>query len=64
MRLHARTAIITGAGSGFGAAMTKRFSQEGARVLACDRDFDAVERLCEELVSHGRSRSTSPEPTR
>jgi 3-oxoacyl-[acyl-carrier protein] reductase len=35
--------------------MAKRFSQEGARVLACDRDYDAVERLCEELVSHGRA---------
>jgi 3-oxoacyl-[acyl-carrier protein] reductase len=55
MRLDGRTAIITGAGSGFGAAMTKRFSQEGAQVLACDRDFDAVERLCEELVSDGRA---------
>jgi 3-oxoacyl-[acyl-carrier protein] reductase len=55
MRLDGRTAIITGAGSGFGAAMTKRFSQEGARVLACDRNFGAVERLCEELVSDGRA---------
>jgi len=55
MRLDGRTAIITGAGSGFGAAMTERFSQEGARVLACDRDFDAVERLCEELLRAGRA---------
>jgi len=55
MRLDGRTAIITGAGSGFGAAMTKRFSQEGARVLACDRDFDAVERLCAELLRAGRA---------
>jgi 3-oxoacyl-[acyl-carrier protein] reductase len=55
MRLEGRTAIITGAGSGFGAAMTRRFSQEGARVLACDRDFDAVERLSEELLRAGRA---------
>lgn len=55
MRLSGRTAIITGAGSGFGAAMTKRFSQEGAQVLACDWDFGAVERLCEELASDGRA---------
>jgi len=55
MRLDGRTAIITGAGSGFGAAMTRRFSREGARVLACDRDFDAVEKLCEELLRDGRA---------
>jgi 3-oxoacyl-[acyl-carrier protein] reductase len=58
MRLDGRTAIITGAGSGFGAEMTKRFSQEGASVLACDRNRSAVERLCEGLVSQGRSVQT------
>jgi 3-oxoacyl-[acyl-carrier protein] reductase len=54
MRLDGRTAIITGAGSGFGAAMTRRFSEEGARVLACDRNRSAVEKLCDELVADGR----------
>jgi NAD(P)-dependent dehydrogenase (short-subunit alcohol dehydrogenase family) len=35
-RLEHKTAIITGAGSGFGRAMALRFSAEGARVLAAD----------------------------
>jgi 3-oxoacyl-[acyl-carrier protein] reductase len=55
MRLDGRTAIVTGAGSGFGAAMTRRFSREGASVLACDRNRSAVEQLGEELVADGRS---------
>jgi 3-oxoacyl-[acyl-carrier protein] reductase len=54
MRLEGRNAIITGAATGFGAAMTRRFSAEGARVLACDRNFATVERLAAELSAEGR----------
>jgi NAD(P)-dependent dehydrogenase (short-subunit alcohol dehydrogenase family) len=36
MRLQDKVAIITGAGSGMGLAMTKRFVAEGARVIAGD----------------------------
>lgn len=51
MRLDEKRAIITGAASGFGAAMTRRFVREGARVLACDRDAGALERLGSEVGS-------------
>ena len=34
MRLKDKVAIITGAGSGIGQAMTHRFLEEGARVVA------------------------------
>ena len=40
MRLKDKTAIITGAASGFGAAMARRFAQEGANVVV---DGDACE---------------------
>src|SRR5215467_6093353 len=36
MRLKDRTAIVTGAGSGFGAGIAKRFAEEGARVVVND----------------------------
>jgi len=54
MRLEGKTAIITGAGGGFGAAMTRRFSAEGARVLACDWNLNSVEKLATELSADGR----------
>lgn len=36
MRLGDKTFIVTGGGSGFGAAMCRRFAAEGARVLVAD----------------------------
>jgi len=36
MRLKGRTAIITGAGSGFGAGIARRFAEEGAEVVVND----------------------------
>lgn len=53
MRLKGRSAIITGAGSGFGAATTRRFLKEGARVLACDWNFSEVEKLAAEMTALG-----------
>ncbi len=36
MRLKGRTAIVTGAGSGFGAGIARKFAAEGARVILAD----------------------------
>jgi 3-oxoacyl-[acyl-carrier protein] reductase len=38
MRLRGKTAIVTGAGSGFGAGIARRFAEEGARVIVNDID--------------------------
>ena len=38
MRLQNKVAIVTGAGSGFGAGIAKRFAEEGARVIVNDVD--------------------------
>ncbi|KAF3040803.1 hypothetical protein E8E11_005681 [Didymella keratinophila] len=35
-RLDGKVAIVTGAGSGFGAGIALRYAQEGAKVLVCD----------------------------
>jgi len=44
MRLRDKTAIVTGAGSGFGEGIARRFLKEGARVMLVDIDGAAAER--------------------
>lgn len=48
MRLKGKTAIITGAGSGFGAGMARKFASEGARVLVADINGDAAAQVAAE----------------
>ena len=43
MRLAGRTAVVTGAGSGFGAAIARRYAREGARVVCVDLREDAAD---------------------
>lgn len=43
MRLAGKTAVVTGAGSGFGAAIARRFAREGARVVCVDLRLPAAE---------------------
>jgi NAD(P)-dependent dehydrogenase (short-subunit alcohol dehydrogenase family) len=47
-RLEGKVAIVTGAGSGLGYAMTKRFIEEGAKVIAADLN-DSVHNLKQEF---------------
>ena len=48
-RLDGRVAVITGGASGIGAGTTRRFVEEGARVVIADVDVDAGKRLADEL---------------
>jgi len=50
-RLKSRVAIITGAGSGIGAATARLFAREGAIVVATDMDGAAAERIEKEIIS-------------
>jgi 3-oxoacyl-[acyl-carrier protein] reductase len=40
MRLHHKSALVTGAGSGIGLAIAETYAREGARVAIADIDFD------------------------
>ncbi|MDH7792955.1 glucose 1-dehydrogenase [Ochrobactrum sp. AN78] len=50
-RLQDKVAIITGAGSGFGSAIARRFAAEGAKVVLADVN---VKRLEDELADIGK----------
>lgn len=43
MRLEGKFAVVTGAGSGFGAGIARKFAGEGARVLVADINLAAAE---------------------
>lgn len=49
MRLQDKVAIVTGAGSGFGAGIARKFAAEGARVIVADRDAAAAASVAAEL---------------
>lgn len=50
-RLNGKTALITGAGSGFGEGIASKFVEEGAQVVICDINDDAGRKVADSLGS-------------
>ena len=55
MRLQDRIAIVTGAGSGFGEGIARKFVAEGAKVIVADRDAAGAERVAAALGANARA---------
>ena len=54
MRLENKIAIVTGAGSGFGEGIAKRFAAEGAKVIVADINREGAERVAAEIGEAAR----------
>ena len=48
-RLQGKVAIVTGAASGFGEGMAKRFAKEGAKVVVADLNAKGAEKVASEI---------------
>ncbi len=59
MRLDGKRAVVTGAGSGFGAGIARRFSAEGARVVVCDIDGAAAQAVAADIGGIARTTDVS-----
>jgi 3-oxoacyl-[acyl-carrier protein] reductase len=53
VRLEGRIAIVTGAGSGFGEGIARRFAREGAKVVVNDIAVANGERVARDIVAAG-----------
>ncbi len=53
MQLEGKVAMISGASKGLGAALARRFAEEGAAVSLCARGSDALEEVCARVADQG-----------
>ncbi|CAM2161003.1 SDR family oxidoreductase [Paraburkholderia tropica] len=53
MRLTGKTAVVTGAGSGFGEGIAKTYAREGAHVVVNDLNAEAAQRVASEIAHAG-----------
>ena len=53
MRLQGKIAVVTGAGSGFGAGIARYFAAEGGRVVLADLNGEAAEEVAAEIDRAG-----------
>lgn len=52
-RLQGKTAIVTGAGAGIGAAIARRLAEEGATVCVTGRQQEQIEAVAAGIVDAG-----------
>lgn len=55
MRLKNKIAIVTGAASGFGEGIAKRFAEEGAKIVVADIDAEGAARVAKDIGGDRRA---------
>jgi NAD(P)-dependent dehydrogenase (short-subunit alcohol dehydrogenase family) len=53
MKLQNKVAVVTGAGSGMGRAISLLFAKEGAKVITADINMESLSKLVEEITAGG-----------
>ena len=53
MKLQNKVAVVTGAGSGMGKAITILFAKEGAKVIAADMNHETLNKVVAEITANG-----------
>ncbi len=53
MRLQNKVAVVTGAGSGFGEGIARRFAAEGAKIVIADINEDGAQRVARSIENDG-----------
>jgi 3-oxoacyl-[acyl-carrier protein] reductase len=65
MRLHGKTALVTGGAQGFGAGIARKFAAEGARVMVVDLNGDGAQAIAAEIgngaIAHQANVAAGPE---
>ncbi|WP_027795603.1 SDR family oxidoreductase [Paraburkholderia acidipaludis] len=65
MRLKGKTAVVTGAGSGFGEGIAKTYAREGANVVVNDLNAAAAQRVASEIaIAGGKAIAVAGDVTR
>jgi len=60
MRLQNKVAVVTGAGSGFGEGIARRFAAEGARVMVADINEEGGRRVAADIAAAGGKAAFAP----
>ncbi len=53
MKLQNKVAVVTGAGSGMGKAISLLFAKEGAKVILADINLETVNKVVAEITANG-----------